>query len=85
VNEFDKSGAYRRKVDTALGKLLQFRRLYPFKTHPEQIDNLEAKDVYNKGKDVTFTSDCSPAWGTGSIDTQGFKDMWKEILTNRYI
>jgi uncharacterized membrane protein len=33
-----------------------------------------------KGKIIIFTSDCSPAWGTPSIETEGFRDMWKQIM-----
>lgn len=33
-----------------------------------------------KGKVITFTSDCSPAWGTPSVRTQGFKEMWRRIM-----
>ena len=54
AKEFDKSGKYRRKVDNALKLLEQFRQKYPFKDHPESIDNLTAEDLFNKGGDYFF-------------------------------
>ena len=33
-----------------------------------------------KGNVIIFTSDCSPAWGTPSIQTEEFKEMWKTII-----
>lgn len=54
AEEFDKSGKYRRKVDDVLESLEQFRRKYPFKDHPELIDNLTAEDIFNEGEDCFF-------------------------------
>jgi uncharacterized membrane protein len=33
-----------------------------------------------KGRVIIFTSDCSPSWGTPSIKTEGFQEMWKQIM-----
>jgi uncharacterized membrane protein len=45
-------------------------------------DNLPALIVHKlgKGRIIIFTSDCSPAWGTPSIETEEFKEMWKQIM-----
>jgi len=45
-------------------------------------DSLPALVVHElgKGKVIVFTSDCSPAWGTPSIRTETFKEMWKQIM-----
>ena len=82
------------KIDSGIGTGLSFGGINPFKA----TDNTDVKARWNigdlpaiiihrvgNGKVVTFTSDCSPAWGTASIETQVFKDMWKEILTSFYI
>jgi len=37
-------------------------------------------DICVKIDVVIFTSDCSPAWGTPSIESEKFKDMWKQIM-----
>ncbi len=46
------------------------------------ISDFPALIVHNvgKGKVIIFTSDCSPAWGTPSIKTEGFKEMGKHII-----
>jgi hypothetical protein len=33
-----------------------------------------------KGRVIIFTSDCSPVWGTPSIRTERFREMWKQIM-----
>ena len=33
-----------------------------------------------RGEVILFTSDCSPVWGTPSIQKHGFKEMWKRII-----
>jgi uncharacterized membrane protein len=33
-----------------------------------------------KGRVIIFTSDCSPSWGTPSIKTERFQEMWKQIM-----
>jgi uncharacterized membrane protein len=33
-----------------------------------------------KGRVIIFTSDCSPSWGTPSIRTERFREMWKQIM-----
>lgn len=45
-------------------------------------DDLPALIVHTlgKGKVIIFTSDCSPAWGTPSINTEEFKEMWNLIM-----
>jgi hypothetical protein len=45
-------------------------------------NNLPALTVHKlgKGRVIIFTSDCSPAWGTPSIKTEGFREMWKQIM-----
>lgn len=54
AKEFDKSGKYRRKIDNALELLKQFRRKYPFKDHPEFIDDLTVEDLFKEGEDYFF-------------------------------
>jgi len=53
-----------------------------------RLEKIPAKEniikVFHYGesswKIIIFTSDCSPAWGTPSIETEGFRDMWKQIM-----
>ena len=33
-----------------------------------------------RGKIIIFTSDCSPSWGTPSIESTEFQEMWKQIM-----
>ena len=47
VRAFERYSQYRRKVDHVRGLLMQFRREYPFVSHPESIDNLDCDDIYD--------------------------------------
>lgn len=69
AREFDKDGEYRRKVDDVLELLKEFRTNYPFKDHPESIDDLTARDIFNEGR-TTFSGGLymnSRTWGTSVV------------------
>ncbi|MEM2291989.1 MAG: glutamine amidotransferase [Nitrososphaerota archaeon] len=75
------------KDDIGLG--LAFKGFNHFRpTNPEEVvaywdkDDSPALIVHKvgNGKVIIFTSDCSPAWGTPSIGTEEFKEMWRQIM-----
>jgi len=77
------------KSKDGIGSGLTFKGFNYFKpVDPEEViaswdkEDLPALIVHKigRGKVIIFTSDCSPAWGTPSIETEGFKEMWKQII-----
>ncbi|MEN2975311.1 MAG: glutamine amidotransferase [Candidatus Caldarchaeales archaeon] len=77
------------RIIRGIGQGLVFKGLNQFRaTNREEIVSFwDIKDLpatiihkIDKGKMIIFTSDCSPAWGTPTIQTEGFREMWKTIL-----
>ena len=77
------------KSKNSIGIGLTFKGFNYFRpTDPDEVmaywnkNNLPALIVHKigKGKVIVFTSDCSPAWGTPSLRTEEFKEMWKQII-----
>lgn len=54
AKNFDQYGVYKSKADIALQRLFAFNDIFPFKKHPEMIDDLEPEQVYTKGSDSLF-------------------------------
>lgn len=93
---FEEKGAVVKIAESKdnIGVGLKFKGFNYFRpTDPDEVvafwdkDNLPALIVHKigKGKVIIFTSDCSPAWGIPSIETEGFKEMWKQIIEKYYI
>ena len=81
-------GIYIERSEDNIGQGLKFLGRNEFRPSDEEevvawwSDNSPALVVHKLGKGnvVIFTSDCSPAWGTPSIESEKFKDMWKQIM-----
>lgn len=54
AKKFDQYEIYKSKADIAMQRVIAFNEIYPFKKNPNLIDDLEAGDIYKKGKDSLF-------------------------------
>jgi len=54
INEFKKNKKAKETTERGWVQYSKFLRIYPFREHPEYIDNLTSSKVYNPGKEYFF-------------------------------
>jgi len=54
IGSFELTGAERERLEEAKNALNEFLRKYPFREHPDKIDELTEEEIYNVGSDDYF-------------------------------
>ena len=54
IRDFEKDQSIKRHIEEGWKKHTEFLKCYPFREHPEQINNLSPQDIYNPGEKYFF-------------------------------